>query len=680
MMLNLKRQSLVHQISLTAALVSMGIFAVLIGFTNYLAERSALAKTEEELQNQIKGIAQVLELSHRSANAQGLRAMARLKEALGPLHVGPDKLGAGKYQLTAVRSGDRLINGNTALLQSLSNQIGADSALLVREGSEFVRAATLLKDKDGRSMEGLPIPPESDENRALLAGQTYSGVVKRSGKFYLLVVEPIKNASGEVVAALSSRVNVQNEIDELFKSLREVRSGKTGYTYVLAPNKELAKTEMIFHPTLAGKQLGEINNTTLTRIVEEQIQRKQGTISYEWKRSPDSTEMASKMVVFDQVPAWGWIVATGSFIDEFTAEARTLRNTLIGLCLGGAALMSLVLYLITRSRLAPITELLAFTQRVGEGDLSVKFPQVPANSRNELDMITLSLDINTKRIGALIADVIRTAAEVKQASRQLRQDSDEVLAGSTTQSESAAALAAAIEELSVSITHVSDSADIARNITQQAQSHANDGSQQVRRMVDGMHGIANEISQASQAVNLLSERSARISNIGKIINDIADQTNLLALNAAIEAARAGESGRGFAVVADEVRKLAERTASSTREISVTVSEVQTEADRVVQMIQGISDGMQAGVQLAGNSGSMLETIRDESLRTTSAVNDIADATREQSTASQEVARGVEHIAQMADHNNQTTRRTHQQTSRLESLADELENKASHFKV
>ena len=199
-------------------------------------------------------------------------------------------------------------------------------------------------------------------------------------------------------------------------------------------------------------------------------------------------------------------------------------------------------------------------------------------------------------------------------------------------------------------------------------------------MTEGMNRIAGEIDQASAAVNLLSERSARISNIGRIINDIADQTNLLALNAAIEAARAGETGRGFAVVADEVRKLAERTASSTREISVTVSEVQTEAERVVTMINGVTSEVQAGVRLAADSGSVLATIGDESTRTTQAVNDIADATREQSAASQEVARGIEHIATMAEQNKQATRQTQEQTRRLEELAAQLQAKVSHFRT
>jgi methyl-accepting chemotaxis protein len=679
-MLNLNRLSLVHQIALAATIVSLAIFSGLIAFTSYFAEHSAISKTEEELNHQIKGIVRMLELSHDNAVAHAGKGVARFKDGLGKLRIGPDTAPSGSYQVPVVRSGDRIVNGNTALLDTLRQQIDADPALLLRVGNEFVRAATLLKGKDGKSMEGTPIPQNSKETEALLAGKPYVGVVKRTGKYYISAIEPITDDTGKVIGALAARVDIQGDMERLFKSLADIKSGDTGYAYVLAPNEDLAKTELIYHPTFGGKLLGEINNPAMTRIVDEQLRRKQGIMTYKWAHTPGGPETDSKMIVFDSAPSWGWIVATGSFVDEFTVEARHLRNTLIALCIGGAILLALVLYIITRNRLSPIRGLLEATQRIGQGDLTVHFAETPAHSSNELHLITRSLDTTTRQIGTLISDVIRTSNAVKAAAREVRLGSDEVVSATSTQSEAASGLASAIEELSVSITHVSDSAALAHDITQQALAQADDGGVKVRNMIGGMARIAGEIDKAGEAVNLLSERSARISNIGKIINEIADQTNLLALNAAIEAARAGESGRGFAVVADEVRKLAERTASSTREISVTVAEVQGEANRVVAMIHGVTGGVRDGVQLATDSGSVLENIRNDSARTTSAVNEIANATREQSAASQEVARGVEHIAQMAEQNNQVTRHTHEQTALLEQMASELEAKVSHFRV
>ncbi len=66
-----------------------------------------------------------------------------------------------------------------------------------------------------------------------------------------------------------------------------------------------------------------------------------------------------------------------------------------------------------------------------------------------------------------------------------------------------------------------------------------------------------------------------VSDIAKLIEDIAEQSSILAMNAAIEAAHAKEYGIGFAVVAQEMRKLAESTSESTRKIKSLMSEMKT---------------------------------------------------------------------------------------------------------
>jgi GAF domain-containing protein len=93
--------------------------------------------------------------------------------------------------------------------------------------------------------------------------------------------------------------------------------------------------------------------------------------------------------------------------------------------------------------------------------------------------------------------------------------------------------------------------------------------------------------EANAVVDRLTESSAKIGDVVKVITAIAGQTNLLALNATIEAARAGEAGRGFAVVASEVKDLAQSTARATQDVASLIAAIQTDAGNVVDSLGAI---------------------------------------------------------------------------------------------
>jgi methyl-accepting chemotaxis protein len=314
---------------------------------------------------------------------------------------------------------------------------------------------------------------------------------------------------------------------------------------------------------------------------------------------------------------------------------------------------------------------------LAKGDLSKK---LKLTGKDDFAWLAYEYDCARKSLVGLVNNLLQHAANVSEFSSQLAEASQEISLSTRQQSEAASSIAAGIEEMAASATHMADNAQQARRLTSEAGDASQEGTGVIGKVVEEVTNIAQSVQASSSVVEELGTQSERIRSIVKVINDVAEQTNLLALNAAIEAARAGEQGRGFAVVADEVRNLAERTADSTKEISAMIEAIGDGTSQAVNSMQQGVVKVESGVSLAQEAGTTITSIDQHTQRVVMTVNDISHAIEEQRNAVNEIARHVEQIAQMAQSNTDATHRTGETAGQLSTLSQDLQASVARFSL
>jgi len=169
-----------------------------------------------------------------------------------------------------------------------------------------------------------------------------------------------------------------------------------------------------------------------------------------------------------------------------------------------------------------------------------------------VERVAAVTDAFDRQAATLIEAVVSAAGSVgteanqtADIARDISGRTASVVKSSTDASDNVETIAAATEELSISVRGIAE---------------------RVRKSAEIAGRAVSEAQRADARIASLEAASKAIEGIVQLISSVAAQTNLLALNATIEAARAGEAGRGFAVVASEVKQLASQTARASAEI------------------------------------------------------------------------------------------------------------------
>ncbi len=313
-------------------------------------------------------------------------------------------------------------------------------------------------------------------------------------------------------------------------------------------------------------------------------------------------------------------------------------------------------------------------RKIASGDLTVQIDALSSNS-----ILSAVKDLSA-HLTALTKNSMHTAKQLLSASESLlltAHQNEDLIGNQKLSTEQGAA---AISQMSHTVTHVAGHTSEAAQLAQVAMNEFNAGQEEVNKTQTSINDLAEKVLEAAEVIDQLSEDSSQIGKVMQVIEEIAEQTNLLALNAAIEAARAGEQGRGFAVVADEVRNLALRTQDSTREIHLMIEKMHAGSSKAVTvMVQGQQQAS-LSVDQARRAGESLNTINSSVTRITDMNQQIAQTTEQQSAVANEISDNFSQITQSAILAEQEAAKITSASKELETLARSLEQNVKQFKT
>src|SRR5690606_80096 len=195
---------------------------------------------------------------------------------------------------------------------------------------------------------------------------------------------------------------------------------------------------------------------------------------------------------------------------------------------------------------------------------------------------------------------------------------------------------------------------------------AHDASQTAVSVTTSAEEGGQVMEAATSAMERITTSSARVSDIIKMIDDIAFQTNLLALNASVEAARAGEAGKGFAVVAVEGRRLAQSAAEASSEVKALIEQSATEVDGGSKLVAQAAEQLMAMLEAARTNTRQMEAIARDS--------------REQASSIEEVNAAVRQLDEMTQHNAALVEETNAAIAQTEAQASALDDIVDIFRL
>lgn len=210
------------------------------------------------------------------------------------------------------------------------------------------------------------------------------------------------------VSSYRAEFNTLVNVDDFRDSVLALRFGKSGYAFVID-----SRGNAIIHPKLQGINILK-NRSLAHEPLRTMLGRKSGKLVYTW-RNPGEAKARKKLVIFNYLPQYQWIVASSSYLDEFYSPLNTLAKVILFTLLASMILILPISFWISNSITQPLARLI---RRMNRG--SGPEPLPPPQHRDEIQQLTHYFDLYTRRLESYSRSLQAEIAERRQTEEALR--------------------------------------------------------------------------------------------------------------------------------------------------------------------------------------------------------------------------------------------------------------------
>jgi two-component system, NtrC family, sensor kinase len=377
-------------------LLSLTIGSAIIFF---FVKASIQANIESELKNTTQTILNMVRTSASVSIKNHLRAVAEKNREIA-LHY-YNKAKAGEISMEAAKQQTREIMlsqtiGKTGYIYCIDSHgvilIHPEDQLIQVDLSGYAFIAEQMARKVGYLEYNWKNPGETHPRPKALYMTTFEPWD------WIISVTSYRNEFRELV-----------NVDDFRDSILSLVFGQTGYSYVLD-----LEGNLIVHPFLEGNYYAAVD-VTGRHFIQEICTRKSGKIIYSWA-APSESEAREKLVIFNYIPEYQWIVASSSFLEEFYAPLRTIGHLILATVAIAFILVLPITSRISSSITNPLLELMNRFALGAKGDISVR---MQPRSRDEVGMLGTYFNSFMEQLEAYSENLKTTIAESREAEQEM---------------------------------------------------------------------------------------------------------------------------------------------------------------------------------------------------------------------------------------------------------------------